>query len=804
MKRLFRNKESARSILPLAAKTIALMLGLYLILVFAATWALRYPLLQDYHEVCNYDEIQSDLKSCRTVEPDSAAYVDGFNQAEAFRLMRYYRYQLYDKYKKYEGQVDIRLIKAETENGTVISAETVKPVTPMLIGLPYRRNGRNIVFADSFNEKQVEEIAKLARDESYLGYIDDLSGCQSGRFFYPDRITFAKESDNGDVDTKTFTADSHEGGIRITKADTQDFSIYLPDGSRHGSYGLEDEMSGVYEKNIGEEVESYCIGEDISDSGNYMWSGMADSKWFGSLRTVGVIDHVYGDDYLLAVTVTMNPWLYAADKLRLFYPAAALIFVIAASALLLLQGNELGERLEYERRRRLLTDSLAHDMKTPLSVIRSYGELLENESDHRKRREYAAVIVGESEKVNDRIASMLDLSKMDAGTYPLDLNDFDLRSAVCEVCDRLKVLADKKEMVIIQDVQEDLNTYADRKLIMMALANYISNAIEYGTDGSEIYVTAKMERGRTRIVVRNEGELISDADLKRIWDVGFRGSRAGSGSGIGLAAVKSICKLHGGSCGCELVDSSNGSAHKPKQGLIEFWMELGSQERRLPRIKMMTGRVRRLRNAGALHKGLIAICLGTLIQGFAGTKLIRNLYGFIPSQGLVYQYGLMDLQDINRYIGVLTGAVIILFGQHILSRDFRSACRSKWHVLSITEIIVSITTLCICRLLVTRDFSAEADISDLLLHISSAIMIIIMMLVLAVNFIIISRICDENGNTRLARRLSKDGSFIRLLLVIIASVSISNFFTYVYNMAYWGWLIIAIAAVLSWIRAVVA
>ena len=803
MKRIFRNKESARNILPLAAKTIALMLALFLILVFAATWALRYPLLQDYHEVCNYDEIQSDLKSCRTVEPDSAAYVDGFNQAEAFRLMRYYRYQLYDKYKKYEGQVDIRLIKAETENGTVISAETVKPVTPMLIGLPYRRNGRNIVFADSFNEKQVEEIAKLARDESYLGYIDDLSGCQSGRFFYPDRITFAKESDNGDVDTKTFTADPHEGGIRITKTDTQDFSIYLPDGSRHGSYGLEDEMSGVYEKNIGEEVESYCFGEDISDSGNYMWSVMADSKWFGSLRTVGVIDHVYGDDYLLAVTVTMNPWLYAADKLRLFYPAAALIFVIAASALLLLQGNELGERLEYERRRRLLTDSLAHDMKTPLSVIRSYGELLENESDHRKRREYAAVIVGESEKVNDRIASMLDLSKMDAGTYPLDLNDFDLRSAVCEVCDRLKVLADKKEMVIIQDVQEDLNTYADRKLIMMALANYISNAIEYGTDGSEIYVTAKMERGRTRIVVRNEGELISDADLKRIWDVGFRGSRAGSGSGIGLAAVKSICKLHGGSCGCELVDSSNGSAHKPKQGLIEFWMELGSQERRLPRIKMMTGRVRRLRNAGALHKGLIAICLGTLIQGFAGTKLIRNLYGFIPSQGLVYQYGLMDLQDINRYIGVLTGAVIILFGQHILSRDFRSACSSKWQVLSIAEIAASITTLGICSILVNRDFSAESDITDLLLHISSALMIVIMMLVLAVNGIIISRICDENGNTRLARRMSKEGSFIRLLLLIIAAVSISNFFMYVYNMASWGWLAIAIVAVLSWIRAVV-
>ena len=465
VKRMFRNKETTRNGLPLAAKTAAMMMALYLVLIFAATWAFKYPLLQNYHEVCNYDEILSDLKTCRTVEPDSAAYVDGFNQAEAFRLMRYYRYQLYDRYKKYEGQVDIRLIRVGTENGTVISAETVKPVTPMMIGLPYGRNGRNIVFADSFNEKQVQEIAELAESEEYLGYIEDLSGYQSGRFFYPDRITFEKELDNGDTDKKTFIGNPPEYGIKIAKTETQDYSIYLPDGSHHGSYGLEDEMSGEFEQKTGEYVENFCIGENISDSGNYMWSDMADSKWFGSLRTVGVIDHIYGNDYLLAVTVTMNPWLYAVDKLKTFYPAAALLFIIAASALILLQGSEIGERLEYERRRRLLTDSLAHDMKTPLSVIRSYGELLENESDEQKRREYASVVIEESLRMNDRIVGMLDLSKMDAGTYPLDLSDFSVSSAVSEVCESLQVLAGRKGMVITQEVPEDLRLYADRKLI---------------------------------------------------------------------------------------------------------------------------------------------------------------------------------------------------------------------------------------------------------------------------------------------------------------------------------------------------
>ena len=66
-----------------------------------------------------------------------------------------------------------------------------------------------------------------------------------------------------------------------------------------------------------------------------------------------------------------------------------------------------------------------------------------------KRREYASVVIEESLRMNDRIVGMLDLSKMDAGTYPLDLSDFSVSSAVSEVCESLQVLAGRKGILKI-------------------------------------------------------------------------------------------------------------------------------------------------------------------------------------------------------------------------------------------------------------------------------------------------------------------------------------------------------------------
>ena len=758
----------------LTVKTAVVMLVMYISVMLTATWFVQNQAF-NIHEAGNTDEILSDLKTCRTVEPESAAYVDGFNQAEAFRLMRYHQYKIFEKYHKYNGEVSVNLIKTEVEDGKVISAELMKPATPMLIGLPYLRNSRNIVFADAFSDEQVEEIAELARSGDFAGYIDSLSGYQNGRFFYPDKITLTLPGDS--EEEITLAGDPPKTGIRIKNTDTQDFSIYLPDGSRHGSYGLEGDMSDEFAKTAYEMTADSLVGENIGDSDNYTWTTGGTGRW---IETAGNIKHLFGDNYLLAVTIQMNPWLYAYDQLKLFYAAGLLIFILAAGAVVLMQNDEIGDRIENERLRRLMTDSLAHDMKTPLSVIRSCSEMLCDETDG-KQREYAETIVNESVRMNDRIVSMLDMSKMNAGTYPMDISDFDLEPLIRDIIAKHHALIESKEMSVRMNVENSIRLYADRRLVGIAISNYLTNAVKYGTAGTEINVAAENSNGNVLISVRNIGNNVPPDEIGRIWEAGYRGSASGRGSGIGLAATKSICDLHGGSSGCY-----------PDDNGMTFWLKLGSQENRIGSIDLKTGPVRGVLKGSALSRGVIAVIAGALIQGIFGAGMIQNLYGFILEPGLIYDYGLMVPSDIIAYIGAVAGTLFILYGQYQLNSTGK---RHRLNlVMSYAQIVCFTATLIMCGIHLHGSYEGTDD----LLHAVAAVTTVVMIAELIANCRMISDIFRDAISARTGRRLSNVSVFITLMCIVLV-IAASNIAGFVpFGILKTAWLVITVLAALPW------
>lgn len=323
------------------------------------------------------------------------------------------------------------------------------------------------------------------------------------------------------------------------------------------------------------------------------------------------------------VGADINPWIYAMTELKVLYILSLLLMVVLTAILIAAHNSVIEDKFESERRRRLMMDSMAHDMKTPLSIIRNYGELLLESGTQTKREEYAQTIIDESERMNEAVVSLLDLSKMEAGTYPMDLNDFHIREVIEETVGRYGVLFVKKNIKAVIDAPQELRMFADRKLITRALSNFISNGIHNGTPGTEMKIAAKKISNAVRIQVHNSGQYLDDEEMKHIWEAYYQQmpgkdlAKAGnsqqvepSGSGLGLAIVRNICLLHGGSYGCE--NENNG---------VTFWMQISSQENRIGKMDILTGPVTGVTESVNPMKGVGLIAIGTLIQGIFWTVL---------------------------------------------------------------------------------------------------------------------------------------------------------------------------------------
>ena len=257
----------------------------------------------------------------------------------------------------------------------------------------------------------------------------------------------------------------------------------------------------------------------------------------------------------------IHPWIDTISSLKTLYVLSLLIMITLTAVLIACHNSVIEDKFERERKRRLMTDSMAHDMKTPLSIIRNYGELLLEGDSRPKQKEYAQTIIDESERMNDAVISLLDLSKMEAGTYPMDLNDFRIREVIEEMVSRYDVLFAKKNMSAVIDAPQDLRMFADRKLITRALSNFLSNGIQNSKPGTEMIISAKKLSNAVRIQVHNSGQHLDNDTMQHIWEAYYQripgltketdSTSETSGSGLGLAIVRNICLLHGGSYGCE-------------------------------------------------------------------------------------------------------------------------------------------------------------------------------------------------------------------------------------------------------------
>lgn len=203
-----------------------------------------------------------------------------------------------------------------------------------------------------------------------------------------------------------------------------------------------------------------------------------------------------------------------------------------------------------EENRRQMTSHMAHELKTPLAILHSYAEGLNEHIAEDKREKYIGVILAETERMDALVLGMLDLSRLEAGKVKLARDDFSLADLARSVFDRLERSIQARELTVTFDFPEESTVTADEGRIAQVVENFASNAVKYTTEGGSIAVSIRRRSGETTFTVANDCQPLPNEVLAKIWDPFYRvdEARSGEGTGLGLAIAKSIVELHGGTC----------------------------------------------------------------------------------------------------------------------------------------------------------------------------------------------------------------------------------------------------------------
>jgi two-component system, OmpR family, phosphate regulon sensor histidine kinase PhoR len=195
--------------------------------------------------------------------------------------------------------------------------------------------------------------------------------------------------------------------------------------------------------------------------------------------------------------------------------------------------------------------NVSHELKTPLSLVRMFGELLQTGrvDSEEKRLQYLQIIVSESERLGALIENVLDFAKVERGKAAYDFAERHLPEVVARAVEACRVRAERDGVQLDLRVEEGLpSAELDERAMEIAVINLVDNALKYAQGGRRIVIEVRAVDGFLEVSVTDEGHGIPPEDRRRIFERFVRGTGASQvrGSGIGLALVKHIAEAHGG------------------------------------------------------------------------------------------------------------------------------------------------------------------------------------------------------------------------------------------------------------------
>ena len=207
------------------------------------------------------------------------------------------------------------------------------------------------------------------------------------------------------------------------------------------------------------------------------------------------------------------------------------------------------KELRTERMKTELITNISHDIKTPLTSIINYVDLLEKDNSEEARAEYLPVLNHQSKRLKKLIDDLMEMSRASAGSIPVDLQQLDAVETVKQALGEFSDKLDKAQLTPVFSASAgQMPIFADGKLTWRVLSNLLSNAVKYAMPGTRLYIDLTQLESRVLLSVKNISREPLNISAEELTERFVRGdvSRTTEGSGLGLNIAKSLMDLQKG------------------------------------------------------------------------------------------------------------------------------------------------------------------------------------------------------------------------------------------------------------------
>lgn len=221
------------------------------------------------------------------------------------------------------------------------------------------------------------------------------------------------------------------------------------------------------------------------------------------------------------------------------------------------EADRLAETLTYasyeinrvDAMQRDLLANASHDLRTPLTMLKAYAEMIRDLSGDNpvKRAEHLQVIIEETDRLTALVNDILDLSKYENGRQTLDCSVLDMEQRLHEIVERYRGLSTVSGFTFTLETDGEATVCCDAGKIEQVICNLINNAMNYTGEDKQIFIRQQHTAEGLRISVRDTGNGMDSETLSRIFDKYYRSEnyrRSVAGTGLGLSIVKAILRLH--------------------------------------------------------------------------------------------------------------------------------------------------------------------------------------------------------------------------------------------------------------------